>query len=129
MTLRSLRSLREGGKSYTTDMKRIVLVLLVATAAFAQSSSIEKDVRTLAADDMEGRGLGTKGIDKAAAYLEGRMHAIWLEPVFGRSFRQPLLVKFGVSADAYNRLGELAVSECTLNVYNSHGPYDVDIAH
>ena len=60
-------------------MKRIVLALLVATTALAQQSAIEKDVRTLAADDMEGRGLGTKGIEKATSYLEARMKAFDIE--------------------------------------------------
>jgi Zn-dependent M28 family amino/carboxypeptidase len=41
---------------------------------------IERDVRTLAADDMEGREAGTRGYDKAAAYVERRMREIGLQP-------------------------------------------------
>lgn len=41
---------------------------------------IEQDVRTLAADDMEGREAGTRGYDKAADYVAGRMQAIGLAP-------------------------------------------------
>jgi Tol biopolymer transport system component len=132
-------------------MKRIVLALLVATTAFswelgarsaeqtpppaaprsalpAPSSHIEKDVRTLAADDMEGRGLGTKGIDKATAYLEGRMRAIGLQPVFGTSFRQPFPVKIGVSAGTNNRLGDVAPADWTPLGFSSAGAFDGPIA-
>src|SRR5947209_8100266 len=109
-------------------MKRIVLALLFATTAFAQQSLIEKDVRTLAADDMEGRGLGTKGIDKATSYLEGRMKAIGLEPVFGTSYRQQFPVKIGVSAGTNNRLGDVAAADWTPLGFSSAGAFDGQVA-
>ena len=59
-------------------MKRIVPVLLtlLATGLFAQTAAqIEKDIRTLAAPNMEGRGLGTKGVTLAAGYIESRLRA------------------------------------------------------
>ena len=109
-------------------MKRIVLALLFATTAFAQQPSIEKDVRTLAADDMEGRGLGTKGIDKATSYLEGRMKAVGLEPVFGTSYRQPFPVKIGVSAGTSNKLGDVAPADWTPLGFSSAGAFEGPIA-
>ncbi|HEY2830521.1 MAG TPA: M28 family peptidase [Thermoanaerobaculia bacterium] len=109
-------------------MKRIVLALLIATTALAQQSAIEKDVRTLAADDMEGRGLGTKGIDKATSYLEARMKAIGLDPVFGTSYRQPFPVKIGVSAGTHNKLGDVAAADWTPLGFSSAGAFDAPIA-
>lgn len=109
-------------------MKRIVLALLVATTALAQQSAIEKDVRTLASDEMEGRGLGTKGIDKATAYLEARMKAIGLEPVFGTSYRQPFPVKIGVSAGTNNKLGDVAPADWTPLGFSSAGSFDGPVA-
>ena len=109
-------------------MKRIVLALLLATTAIAQQPAIEKDVRTLAADDMEGRGLGTKGIDKATSYLEARMKAIGLEPVFGTSYRQPFPVKIGVSAGTNNKLGDVAAADWTPLGFSSAGAFDGQVA-
>jgi hypothetical protein len=56
-------------------MKRsFLLLLLVCAAAFADDAkttkSLETDVRTLAAPSMEGRGINTKDIHKAADYIE-----------------------------------------------------------
>jgi Tol biopolymer transport system component len=113
-------------------MKRIVLALLVLSLPAAlralPADSIEKDVRTLAADDMEGRGLGTKGIDKATAYLEARMKAIGLEPVFGTSYRQPFPVKIGVSAGTRNQLGDVAAGDWTPLGFSSAGAFHAPIA-
>ena len=57
----------------------------VLTAVFLFFTSIlhadiRKDVAFLAADEQEGRGLGTKGLARAAGYLETRMRAIGLPP-------------------------------------------------
>lgn len=41
---------------------------------------VAEHVRVLAADDMEGRGIGTKGIDLAADYIAKEMAAAHLEP-------------------------------------------------
>jgi hypothetical protein len=50
---------------------------------------IEAHIRTLAADDMEGRGLGTAGVSRSAAYIEKELRAAGLKPAFGKSYRQP----------------------------------------
>jgi Tol biopolymer transport system component len=62
-----------------------------ATARFRQ------DVVTLAADDMEGRGLGTAGLGRAADHLERRLRALGLRPAFAGGYRQPFQVKTGVA--------------------------------
>lgn len=48
--------------------------------AATAEARIEADVRTLAADDMEGRETGTRGYDKAADYVAARMQAVGLQP-------------------------------------------------
>src|SRR6185436_14552239 len=50
-------------------------------------------VAALAADEMEGRGLGTAGLGKAAAWIEARLRAAGLRPAFGPSYRQGFEVK------------------------------------
>ena len=90
-------------------MKRALpLLLLVCATVFADDAkltkSIETDIRTLAAPNMEGRGLGTKGIGLAANYIEGRLRALGLQPAFGKSYRQPFPVKMGVSLGDRNKL-------------------------
>src|SRR5258706_8855575 len=90
-------------------MKRFLpLLLLVCATVFADDAkltkSIEIDIRTLAAPNMEGRGLGTKGIGLAASYIEGRLHALGLKPAFGKSYRQAFPVKIGVSLGTGNKL-------------------------
>src|SRR5205814_1563017 len=72
------------------------------------TKSIETDIRTLAAPNMEGRGLGTKGIGLAANYIEGRLRALGLQPAFGKSYRQPFPVKMGVSLGSGNKLEGVA---------------------
>ncbi len=58
---------------------------------------------TLAADTMEGRGVGSLGIDRAAAWLTQRFQAAGLEPV-GGAYEQTLTVTTGVALGAGNAL-------------------------
>jgi Zn-dependent M28 family amino/carboxypeptidase len=53
-----------------------------------QVAGILADVEVLAADDMGGRGTGTEGEEKAAAYLVRRFEEIGLAPI-GDSYLQP----------------------------------------
>jgi len=57
---------------------------LFASPAAAQvdidNAMLERDVTILAADDMEGREAGTRGHERAAGYVAGRMAALGLEP-------------------------------------------------
>src|SRR6266571_3926506 len=93
-------------------MSRPLLALFLAalcSAAAAQDEAkrFERDVTILAANDMEGRGLGTAGIEKAAAFIEQRLRDLKLQPAFGASYRQPFPVKIGVSLAPGNRLAGL----------------------
>ena len=99
--------------------KRCLVVLFLATPLLAQT--FEQDVRTLAAPEMEGRGLGTKGIIKAGAYIESRLKAIGLQPAFGKSYAQPFAVKIGVELGANNHIDGVASDDWTPLGFSSSG--------
>jgi hypothetical protein len=76
-------------------------VSLIAPAASCVPDSLslrlERDVAYLASDSLEGRLVGTSGIDEAAAYIAGRFKEIGLEPAFAGSFYQDFEITFGHS--------------------------------
>ncbi|HZI64609.1 MAG TPA: PA domain-containing protein, partial [Thermoanaerobaculia bacterium] len=57
------------------------------------------DVRWLADDRREGRGIGTEGLDQAAGWLEGRFRELGLAPAGEDGFRQRLDVPVAVRVD------------------------------
>jgi len=59
---------------------------------------IEAHIRFLSDDLLEGRAVGTRGLALAALYQENYFRSLGLEPVFGPSFRQPLVLR-GSQAD------------------------------
>src|SRR5471030_1387946 len=90
-------------------MKRIIMafaLLATATGSYAQDAAanakamkqvdklikqddIARIVKTLSADDMEGRGVYTRGIDKAATFIEDEFKEAGLVPMTGYTgFRQ-----------------------------------------
>jgi TolB protein len=86
----------------------INLLLSLLCSVVPVASKFERDVRVLASDRMEGRGLGTHGIDLAADWIETQLRAAKLEPAFGSSYRQTFRVKTGVALDAGNQLSGVA---------------------
>ncbi|MCP4900419.1 MAG: M20/M25/M40 family metallo-hydrolase, partial [bacterium] len=52
------------------------------------SNELLKTVEILAAPEMEGRGLGSEGLERATHWVEERLRSYGLEPVLGESFRQ-----------------------------------------
>ena len=83
-------------------MKRLfpLLLPLLPLATTAQTSPDARvdrwwrDVTTLSADDMEGRGAGTPGHERAAAYVEARLREIGLSPAGEKgSFRQAVAIE------------------------------------
>src|SRR5438874_1612876 len=92
------------------------LLFLLCAAVAAQplvATKFERDVRVLASDRMEGRGIGTHGIDLAANFIEAQLRALKLQPAFGTSYRQPFRVKTGVALESGNRLSGLSDGEWT----------------
>jgi len=79
----------------------IAIALLAASlGSFAQDvnklineKDVERLIKTLSADDMQGRGTFTPGIDKAATFIEGEFKAAGLQPLTGATgFRQNFAV-------------------------------------
>jgi hypothetical protein len=93
-------------------MKRtgtVLLSLLALSACKVQNidravtqSSVERIVRTLSADDMQGRGTFTPGIEKAATFIESEFKSIGLQPLNGAdNFRQSFTMT-RIRPGAYN---------------------------
>ncbi len=85
-------------------------------------------VYALAADSMEGRGLDTKGIHRAASWIERQLRARGYRPAFGRSYRQPFDVKTGVRPASGNRLEGVADSSWIPLGFSSSGAFSGEIA-
>jgi hypothetical protein len=81
-------------------------------------------VKTLAAPEMEGRGAGTKGIDRAAHLLEQRYQGLVLEPAGTQGFFQPFTVTTGAKLVAHNDLQEeIAGKKTTLKLNEDFVPF------
>lgn len=88
---------------------------------------VKKDVETLASDAMEGRGLGTKGLARAAEYIEQRLRESGVRPAFGRSYRQRFQLKTGVRMTAGNVLRDVADGEWLPLAFSSSGRFEGDL--
>ena len=106
-------------------MIHLFLFLLNAVVAGQPpvATKFERDVRVLASDRMEGRGIGTHGIELAADWIETQLRASKLQHAFGSSYRQPFRVKTGVALDAGNRLSGLNDEEWTPLGMSSSGSF------
>jgi Zn-dependent M28 family amino/carboxypeptidase len=62
------------------------------------ADEIMRHIRYLSSDQLEGRAVGSRGIDLAARYQEGYFRTFGLEPAFGSSYRQTFLLR-GVRPD------------------------------
>lgn len=77
-------------------MRMTILAAALLAAAFQQApapvhvevSDVGRDMRILAADDMEGRMVGEAGGARARAYVKGRLEAIGVKPA-GAGFEHP----------------------------------------
>ena len=91
------------------------------SAAAQDAANLERDVRVLAADDLEGREAGTRGHERAAGYVAGRLAALGLAGAGdgGSYFQTVPLLRYERMADgtalAIDGLGDLAAgTEYTL---------------
>ncbi len=89
---------------------------------------LREAVFTLAAEEMEGRGLGTAGLERAATWIERRLRASGLAPAFGRSYRQPFQVKTGVAQGEGNSIEGLTAEEWTPLGFSSSGSFAGELA-
>src|SRR3954452_1847577 len=102
--------------------------LLLSTVAFADEPQLRKDVAFLAAPATEGRGINTKGIHKAADYIESRLKDIGLQPAFGKSYREQFPIKTGVALGSGNKLDGVADGDWTPLGFSSAGAFAGPIA-
>jgi hypothetical protein len=86
----------------------VVLALLAVRVAADTDSADPKryldDVKTLSSPAMEGRGAGTKGIERAANLIEQRYRSLGIQPAGAKSFFQPFTVITGATLKEGNRL-------------------------
>jgi len=72
----------------------------------ADATRYVETVKALASPDMEGRGAGTKGIERAAHLLEQRYQTLGLEPAGTQGYFQPFTVTTGAKLASHNDLQE-----------------------
>ncbi len=92
-------------------MKRLVALVLLSAALGAESrpsihpEALLAHVKFLSSDDLEGRGNGTKGLDRAAAYIAEQFKLAGLQPggASGAWF-QPFELVAGLTVGQPNRL-------------------------
>ena len=87
----------------------VAILTLLAVRAVADTGSADPkkyldDIKVLASPSMEGRGAGTRGIVRAADYIEQRYRALALQPAGTKSFFQPFTVITGAKLKDGNRL-------------------------
>jgi hypothetical protein len=81
----------------------------IAARVAADTSSADPeryldDVKALSSPAMEGRGAGTKGIERAANLIEQRYRSLGLQPAGAKLFFQPFTVFTGAALKDGNRL-------------------------
>lgn len=71
-----------------------------------------EDVRILSADDMQGRFVGTEGSAKARAYIEKRLKAIGVKPIYPTGYDQGFdFTAKGTARHGTNIVGQIAGKE------------------
>ncbi|MBI4365039.1 MAG: M28 family peptidase, partial [Candidatus Latescibacteria bacterium] len=98
------------------------------TRALRIAREFRAGVYALAADSMEGRGLDTKGIHRAASWIERELRARGYSPAFGKSYRQPFDVKTGVTPAAGNSLEGVADSAWVPLGFSNSGSFSGEVA-
>ena len=99
-----------------------------AAARDSLAARFDADVQVLASDEMEGRGLGTAGIGKAADWIEARLRELQLAPAFGASYRQLFPVKIGVELQPGNVLEGVADGDWTPLGMSNSGTFEGELA-
>ncbi len=115
MTFFALIQMNRRTLNYKTRAARWRIAgLAIALAFFAAHIAADKnsadakryldDVKSLASPAMEGRGAGTKGIERAADLIEQRYRSLGLQPAGAKSYFQPFTVITGAKLKEGNRL-------------------------
>ena len=102
-----------------------------ASAAPSQAARLAEEFRSgvdaLAADSMEGRGITTAGILRAASWIERGLRSCGFTPAFGSSYRQPFDIKTGVVSLPGNHLEGVADSAWVPLGFSSPGAFSGEI--
>ena len=92
-------------------MKRLLAIVLLSTALTADSrpaiqpGALLAHVKFLSSDELEGRGNGTKGLERAAEYIAEQFKAVGLHPgAANGSWFQPFELVTGLTVGEANRL-------------------------
>jgi Zn-dependent M28 family amino/carboxypeptidase len=108
-------------------MKKIlfgILVLFITTEASAQrfgkivkKEYVDRLIKTLSSDDMQGRATYSQGIEKAATFIESEFKKIGLQPLKdAKGFRQTFFVDSTTKAPLFNVAGMIP-GKSKLNEY------------
>jgi hypothetical protein len=81
-----------------------IAVRIAADTNSADPNRYLDDIKALSSPAMEGRGAGTKGIERAADLIEQRYRSLGLQPAGAKSFFQPFTVITGAKLKEGNRL-------------------------
>jgi hypothetical protein len=132
LTPRQTETRTQGLRRLTLSGVAFVIALTFVAAAPAQAPALAKadatryldTIKTLAAPDMEGRGAGTKGIERAAHLLEQRYQSLGLDPAGIQGFLQPFTVTTGARLTANNGLTEeIGGKHRTLKLNDDYVPF------
>src|SRR5271169_1812846 len=90
---RALLSKASASRIRRSTLCVVLAFSLLATAAAPSIGSADparylNDIKTLSAPDMEGRGAGTKGIERAMKYIEHRYKTLGLQPAGTNGYLQ-----------------------------------------
>lgn len=92
-------------------MRLLAALLLSAATVLAADSraaitpaALLEHVKFLASDELEGRGNGTKGLDRAADYIAAQLKTAGLQPGVNGSWFQPFELVTGLTVGEGNRL-------------------------
>jgi aminopeptidase YwaD len=88
----------------TLTVVALVLFASATTTGTADPQRYLNDIKALTAPAMEGRGAGTRGIDRAAHLLEKRYRSLGLKPAGSNSYFQPFSVITGARLKSRNHL-------------------------
>lgn len=86
---------------------------------------VDRLIKTLSADDMQGRGSFTPGIDKAASFIEAEFKAIGLEPLSGaKGYRQTFYKDSTDRRPLFNVVGMIPGKSKAKEIVVFSGHYD-----
>lgn len=108
------------------------LLFLASCAAQRPDQAIQPDevsrlIKTLASDDMQGRGSFTPGIDKAATFIEAEFQKIGLQPLTGEpGFRQSFVVTRLTPVTATATVNGQAISSADFFVMSDKAQFDIN---